>query len=400
MKVIQINSVCGFGSTGNICIDISNGLNERGHQSKIVYGQLNSDYIDSYKFGYTCENHLHNIQSRIFGLQGYGSLFGTIQLIKFLKVERPDIIHLHNLHGNYLNIDLLFKFLSKLDIPIFWTLHDCWPFTGKCAHYTDVKCQKWKVECNNCPQISSYPPSLILDRSQKMFRDKKQLFTSLKNLIIIPVSNWLADQVKNSFLGVFPIHPVYNWVNHDIFKPNSNKIKKSGNVDLQILSVSAFWKKDSNKVLDLLKLASCLPENISLKIIGLLDSGILLPKNIEHLPFIGDPNSLAKVYSNSDIYLHLSTEDTFGKVIAEAMSCGTPCIVYNSTACPEILGYEAGVVVDARNIEQILNAINLIRQNNIEYYQTKGRNRVLDLFDIKTNVGKIISMYEDSQRFQ
>lgn len=400
MKVIQINSVCGFGSTGNICIDISNGLKEQGYECKIAYGQLYSDYLDSYKFGHTYENHLHNLKSRILGLQGYGSTHGTIRLIKFLVSENPDIIHLHNLHGNYLNIELLFNFLGKLDIPIFWTMHDCWPFTGKCAHYSDIKCQKWKVECNICPQISTYPPSLIFDRSRKMYRDKKQLFTSLKNLNIITVSNWLATQVKESYLGIFPAYPIYNWVNHDIFKPDFNTIDKGKKNNIHILSVSAYWKKGSNKLTDLIKLSSFLPENISLKIIGALDSGITLPKNIEHLPFIRDQFSLAKVYSSCDIYLHLSTEDTFGKVIAEAMSCGIPCVVYNSTACPEVLGNEAGVVVEPRNIDQILEAIQHITQQGSELYKINGRKRVLDHFDLKTNVNRIINMYEASLRLQ
>ena len=398
MKVLMINSVSGYGSTGSICVDIAMELERQGHECFIAYGQISRGYHNEFKIGTTLENHLHNVGSRLLGKQGYFTKHGTKKLVAFIKDYNPDVIHLHNLHGNYLNLEILFEYLIAVQKPVVWTLHDCWAFTGKCVYFTDVSCEKWKSECYDCPQIKKYPPSLFLDQSQVMFRNKKRWFTGLNNATILPVSKWLASEVAFSFLSKYKIEPIYNWINHAIFYPKVDEnVAANYNFDsgkFTILCVSGFWNKNDVRFQDLVKLANSLDENYQIIVVGQMEAPNLLPFNCTYIPYINGKEELAKIYNFADVYVHLSTEDTFGLVIAEAMSCGTPVIVYDVTACPEIVGDNCGYKVPKRNISEIQKAIEIVKQNTKSYYSESCRNHVLSNFDIETNVNKIISVYK------
>jgi len=400
MKVLLINTVSGYGSTGSTCEDIANVLESQGHECYIAYGQLTTTYNKSFKIGTVIENHLHNLGSRVLGKQGYFTKNGTNNLIQYIKKVNPDVINLHNLHGNYLNLEILFDYLIAVQKPVVLSLHDCWAFTGKCSHYTDVQCYKWQSQCENCPQVQKYPPSLFFDQSKTMFADKKKWFRSLNKLTVIPVSNWLAGEVSNSFLNKYPIMTVHNWINHKIFKDNNDKDSFATQYNLDsnkftILLVSAGWDKTDVKWHDALKLASVLTEEMQVIMIGNVEDTNLLPKNIMHIKYLNGKAELAKAYSFADVYVHLSTEDTFGKVIAEAMSCGTPAIVYDATACPEILGVRCGYVVEKRNIKQIIEAIATIKENRKSFYSENCRRHVVENFDFNANVNKLIAIFKE-----
>ncbi|WP_313252531.1 glycosyltransferase [Empedobacter sp.] len=394
----MINTVAGYGSTGSICEDIANLLEQQGHECYIAYGQLSTSYHKSFKIGTRIENHLHNVGSRLIGKQGYFSKSGTKNLISYIENVKPDIIHLHNLHGNYLNLQILFEYFIKVQIPIVYTLHDCWAFTGKCAHFTDVQCYKWKTQCYSCPQLKKYPPSLFFDYSKDMYVDKKNWFTSIQKMNIIPVSNWLASEVEQSFLKKYPITPIYNWVNHSIFKETIDReVIKRYNIDenkFTIVLVSAIWDTKDVKWQDALKLATMIDKDIQILMIGNVSSPKLLPKNIKHIPYVNGKEELAKIYSISDVYIHLSTEDTFGKVIAEALSCGTPAIVYNSTACPEIIDNTSGYVVEKRNVKEVYEAVLKIKEKGRIFFSKNCRERVIKEFDLKTNIDLTIQVYK------
>ncbi len=402
MKVLMINSVAGFGSTGSICVDIANELARQGSEGFIAYGQINRGFKNVFKIGTVIENHLHNLGSRILGNQGYYTRSGTKKLVKFIEKYNPDVIHLHNLHGNYLNLEILFEYLIKVQKPIVWTLHDCWAFTGKCTYFTDVACGKWQSECHKCPQIHKYPPSIYFDRSRMMFKDKKKWFTALKNVTILPVSHWLASEVEKSFLNKYNIQPIYNWINHDIFKPSEqNDVAASYNLDANkftILCVSAFWNKNDVRFQDLLKLAQTVGDHYQIVVVGKMEAPKLLPSNCSYFSYINGKDELAKLYNFADVYVHLSTEDTFGLVIAEAMSCGTPVIVYDVTACPEIVGEGCGYKVEKRNIAEIVNRIKLVEKDGKNFYSMNCRQHVLKNFDISTNINDILNVYKNALR--
>ena len=297
----MINSVSGYGSTGTICEDIASEVESQGHECFIAYGQATTNYKKSFKIGTILENHFHNLGSRIFGKQGYFTKNGTKKLLNYIDSINPDIIHLHNLHGNYLNLPLLFDYLIKLNKPIVWTFHDCWAFTGKCAHYTDVACYKWQSHCNQCPQTKKYPPSLFLDKSKLMFSDKKKWFTSIQNLTVITVSNWLEIEVKKSFFKSYPIKTIYNWVDTEIFKPvNSKDVITEYGLDTNkftILLVSAYWNENDVKWIDLLALSALVSNDVQLIVIGHVENKTKLPKNIFHINYINSKIKLAQLYS-------------------------------------------------------------------------------------------------------
>jgi putative colanic acid biosynthesis glycosyltransferase len=398
MKVLMINTVCGYGSTGTICTDIASVLQEQGHECFIAYGQGTTSFKNSIKIGWTVENHIHNISSRVTGKQGYFSEKGTKKLVAFIRNYNPDIIHLHNLHGNYLNLQILFEYLIEVQKPVVWTLHDCWAFTGKCAHYTDVSCYKWQTQCNNCPQIKEYPPSLVFDRSKVMYEDKKKWFTSLNNLTIIPVSHWLEKEVEKSFFKNNTIVPIYNWVDHSIFKPTNEDVKDQYGIDSKkfiILGVSAGWSVSNNRLKDFIKLSKVIDDDMQIVLVGKVTNKKDIPSSLIHIPYVNGTEELANIYSGANVYVHVSTEDTFGKVIAEALSCGTPAIVYNSTACSEIIGKGCGYVVKKRNVNQILDATLKIKEHSKEQYSEQCRNHVIANFDYNTNINKTINRYKN-----
>lgn len=397
MKVLMVNSVCGVGSTGTICTDIAHALSQRGHECYIAYGQGKTTYTQSYKIGTKLGTNFHNLGSRLLGNQGYYSKEATKKFINYIKDLNPDVIHLHNLHGNYINLNLLFDFLSNFAGTVLWTLHDCWAFTGKCAHYTDVQCFKWQTQCEQCPQLSTYPPSIYFDRSKMMFLDKKKRMNSLDNITIHTVSGWLLNEAKKSFLKEKRIEMVYNWVDTKTFKPHYDiDYIKSLNIPTDkftVLLVSASWDPGTVKFEDMLILAKSLGSDMQIVLVGSCDDKKRIPDNCRCIDYLGSKDQLAQLYSFSNVYVHLSTEDSFGKVIAEAMSCGTPAVVYDSTACAEIVGQNCGYVVEKRNIPMVLEAVNKIKAHSKEKYSNHCRSYVLENFEMGNNINKIIELY-------
>lgn len=385
----MINTVCGTGSTGKICTEIAEVLKSEGHECIIGYGQGTTTYENAYKIGGKLENHLHNACSRLLGKQGYFSKKGTFKLIEQLKLEKPDVIHLHNLHGNYLHLDTLFDYLKEFQGKIVWTLHDCWAFTGKCAHYTDAKCFKWKSECFACPQYKQYPPSIFLDRTREMFADKKRWYNPLK-IEIVTVSEWLRKEVAQSpILGGKKIHRIYNWVDSEVFKPGEINVEETK----KILLISAFWNNDAAKTNRLLDFCNKLQSRFEITVVGKIsDTNKENLNEVTFIEHISSSETLAELYSKADVYVHLSTEDTFGLVIAEAMSCGTPVVAFDSTACAEIVGSNAcGEIINKEQspVEAVIKILSVDK----ERYSQNCRKSVLENFN-KPNIQKYIDLYQ------
>lgn len=398
MKILYINSVSGYGSTGGTISDLYDTLICEGYNCSIAYGQKSYNVDRDFKIGSKFENHMHNVLSRITGMQGYFSKNGTNNLVEFIKANKPDIIHLHNLHGNYLNLDILFQYLTNSAIPIVWTLHDCWAFTGKCSHYTEVQCMKWQTHCHHCPQIKKYPPSVFIDKSDVMFNDKIRWVQSLQNLTIVTVSKWLENQVRKSFLKDFPIITIYNWIDLSIFNPNYEKINKKYHFDEDkfiVLGMSAGWEEDNVKTKDFLKLASLLDDSMQLILIGGNKEIKNLPKNVIHIRYIHDKKALAAIFATAGVYVHLGLEDTFGKVIAESMACGTPVIAYNSTVYPEIVNEGCGFIVEPRNIEMIIRKVQKVKSLGKNFFSQKCIDYVRRNFGMEDKTQEHIKLYKN-----
>lgn len=399
MKVLQINVTCGHGSTGVIATEIAERLEYRGHEAYIAYGQGTTSYLKSYKIGSKFENKLHAlIYTRILGKEGYGTYVGTKKFLKWVDFVKPDIIQVHNLHSNFLNFPMFFKYVKEKNIPIVYSLFDCWAFTGKCTHFTEEGCRKWETQCGNCPQLkNSGPKTWFFDRTQSLYKVKKNLFTSLPSLNIIVCSNWLKREVKKSFLSKYPIHMIYNWIDTKKFKEwHDDSIYSRYGLDKNkkiLVSVSAIWNDMTTRYTDALRLAEILPDDYQLVIVGNLTSKRIPRRNIVHINFVHGTDELSKLYSAALAFVGFSVEDTFGKVFAEAMLCGTPAVVFNATACPEVVG-DIGYVVEPHNVVEMLDKVNEISKNGRLYYSERCKQHVIKNYNYDINVGKYIDLYE------
>lgn len=368
MNVAYINAVCGTGSTGSICEDLSEGLINEGNYCTIYYGNGESTNPLAKKITSNWAVKCHAFFSRVSGWQGYGSIFATCKLLIKIRREKFDIVHLHNLHGNFIHIPMLLHYLKKNEIPTIITLHDCWFYTGKCTHYTECACYKWQNDCGNCTQLKKDIPSYFFDKTKQMLNTKRKLYDSFDKLGIIAVSDWIRKEAGKSILKNNNIVTIYNWVDLQKFYPRDNVDKKNEG-KFTVLGVSAKWTNNMPKLKDFIEIARILPEDVRVVLIGKMDSDIILPTNIVNIPYVQDQNELALYYSNADVYVHLSREDSFGKVIVEAMACGTPVIVYNSTACPELVGCECGFVADVGDLDTVCDSILKIKITGSEKYK-------------------------------
>ena len=399
-KLLQINTVINSGSTGHIAEEIGQLAIQRGWESYIAYGrnERRSDSI-KIKIGNKQSVYLHVLKTRLFDKHGFGSKKATKRFIREIELIKPDIIHLHNIHGYYINIELLFNYLSGLNIPIVWTLHDCWSFTGHCAHFEYVKCAKWKQSCHSCPQKSNYPASRFCDNSKNNQKAKRILFTSVSNITIVSVSKWLNNLISNSFLSNYTRKIIYNGINTNIFFPRSShavratySIKES---DFMIIGVASTW--DYRKGLsDFIHLSQLIDAEIKIVLVGVADKQKkLLPKNIIAINRTENQEKLAELYSIADVVLNLSYEESFGLTTVEGFACGTPSIVYNCTASPELITDETGFVVEANDFQGIIRAINTIKEKGKSYYSESCKKRVADLYDKDTQYNKYIDLYEE-----
>jgi len=317
---------------------------------------------------------------------GFASRKATKQLINKIEELKPDVINLHNIHGYYVNIEILFDYLKKINIPVVWTFHDCWPFTGHCSYFDSVACEKWKTHCQNCPKKSFYPKSLLIDNSFKNFSDKKQIFNQLDNLHIITPSNWLKNLVKQSFLSKFPVSCIHNGIDLSKFNPveNVEKLIQKWNLKdkIIVLGVASIW--DRRKGLDdFISLSNKLSDTYQIILIGLTKKQIAqLPKNIIGIERTESIEELAEYYSLAKVFVNPTYQDNFPTTNIEALACGTPVVTYNTGGSPEAIDKETGIVVEKGNVNDLKTAIERVTSAKTEYYdKEKCRKRAEKHFD-------------------
>jgi glycosyltransferase involved in cell wall biosynthesis len=389
VRILQINSVVNSGSTGRIAEEIGNVLLEHGHESYIAYGRNQQpSQSQLIKIGNQNDIYLHGVQTLLFDKHGLASKKATKNFLKVIDEIRPDIIGLHNLHGYYINYPLLFNYLKERNIPVTWTFHDCWPFTGHCAHFMRVNCEKWKTHCNQCPLSQAYPKSFI-DRSYLNFEDKKEAFIGHPNLTIITPSFWLKEIVQKSFLKEYSIEVIHNGIDLEIFHPKEQNTKQK-----IVLGVASTWG-DQKGLLDFKKLRDKLPLEVEIVLIGLSESQIKgLPKGIIGIRRTENVVELAEWYSKASVFVNPTYVDNFPTTNIEALACGTPVITYNTGGSPEAINPETGVVVDKGDVAGIVQAIrNLEAKDQIEL-SSKCVQRAEKRFDKKHRYLDYLNIFE------
>lgn len=393
MRVLEINVVCGIRSTGRICTDLADVLHKEGHQCMIAYGREKvSEKYKQYtiKIGNDIDVNWHVLMSRLFDRSGFESKRATEKLIKKIKTYDPDIIHLHNIHGYYINIKILFDYLKKSGKKIIWTLHDCWSYTGHCSYYTVAKCEQWKEQCLHCSQIKEYPTCILRGNVKKNYNRKKDIFTGVPNMTLVTPSRWLADQVKQSFLAEYPIIVIPNGIDLAQFKPTRSEFRKKYHLEEKIivLGVATAWG-DRKGYIEFCKLADCLSEEYQVVLVGMTKKQLkLLPKNILGLERTNDISELADIYSSSDVFINLGKEETMGLTTVEAMACGTPVVVSNMSAIPEVVEKNSGIILNSLKEEEIIQGIKRVvtnrysgmLQNASKYEKEKQYKKYMELY--------------------
>lgn len=395
MKVLQINAVYKIRSTGRIVFELHQFLLKNGIESYVACSDGN-DSDEIYLIGSDYEKKLHALMSRLTGLQGYFSRKGTKKLIKYVEQIKPDIVHLGNLHANYVNLPMLLRYLAQHDIGTVITLHDCWFFTGKCMHYMVVKCQKWKEGCNLCPQLRVDNKSWFFDRTSKIWKDKKAGIEAIPRLAVIGVSDWITNEARGSLLGRAKIiRRIYNWIDLDTFRyVGSDKQREEWHLEgrFVILGVANRWSL--RKGLDMfIRLAEKIESNKRIVLVGELPE-CRLPGNIIHIPSTNQVQKLVKYYSMADVFLQLSLEETFGKVTAEALACGTPVITIDSTANGELVSDACGVILKNLEITEIVDALHEVEKHGKSYYKDTCREFAENNFDLIERAKDYVNIYQ------
>lgn len=398
MKVLQINTTVSSSSTGRITEEIGKVLISNGHESYVAFGRGDRPSQSKLiRIGNQRDIIRHQFKSALFDRHGFGSVKATRKLIKEIDKINPDAIGLHNLHGYYLNVELLFEYLHIIDKPVIWTLHDCWSFTGHCSYFDDINCNKWITGCFSCPKTRKYPSSYLLDKSKKNFQDKRLLFTKLAKLNIIVYSQWLKGLVEKSFLKIHPVYHIFNGIDLDVFKPSFNtEIRKKYNIKdgKIILGVANIW--DLRKGLDDFKqLYKHLEQDQILVLVGLSKKQIEeLPLGIVGVAKTESVSDLAALYSEAEVFVNPTWLDNFPTTNIEALACGTPVVTYNTGGSPESIDQDTGLVVDKGNLPGLANAIKIISQKGKNNYLDACRLRAERLFDKRHRYSDYIDLFQ------
>ena len=356
MIIAQINATCGAGSTGKICISVSELLSENGAENYIFYSSGSSDYPLGIKYANEIAIKIQTLVSRISGNYGFEARSITERLIKELERISPNIIHIHNIHSHSCNLEILFKYIKEKNIKVYWTFHDCWAFTGYCPYFDMIGCDKWKTECNNCPQSGQF--SWFFDRSEYLYNKKKSVIEGTDLTIITP-SQWLAGLVKESFFKDYPVKVINNGIDLNVFKPTDSDFRKKHNLENKYMVLGVAFGWGARKGLDVfIELSKRLPENYQIVLVGTDDNvDKQLPGNIISIHRTQNQKELAEIYTAADVFANPTREEVLGLVNIESLACGTPVVTFKTGGSPECIDATCGSVVEKNDIDGMTNEV-------------------------------------------
>lgn len=377
-RILYINGVSGFSSPGKITADLSR---SKEYDSLVCYGRK-KDYenINSYKFTTFFENCVGALRTILFDNNLSICSAATKRLIRKIKEFEPDIIHLQVLHGYYLNVEMLFKFLKEYNKPVVWTMHDCWSFTGYCPHFDYANCNQYKTKCTKCPYDFSYPFSLFKQNVEKEFEVKKKLFNSLDNLTIVVPSKWLETKIKESFLSNCKVVVINNGI--DYLDKDYKKNEK-----FNIIAVASYWTKEKGKD-ELKKIIPLIDDDINITIVGDLKDNDQIFNRCKLVGRLLNRDDLMKEYSEAHVFMNLTLQDNFPTVNIESLSCGTPVVTYNTGGSAEVINDDTGIIIDKYGYETFAKTINDLKNNYYfdsnkikEYAKKYSKETMLDKYN-------------------
>lgn len=367
MKIIEINAM-NFGSTGFIMENIAQTANAQGNEVCCMF-PLRNGYPELKRHDLVIRGkqsvRLNGYVEKLFGLNDCLSYFSTKRMIRRMKRIKPDIIHLHVIHGSYLNLKLLFNYLSSSNTKVIWTLHDCWSFTGHCPYFLLAKCEKWKDECHHCPVPRIYP-KMYIDTSRMMYHLKQKYFNSVTDMTLVTPSAWLANLTRQSFLHKYPVKVINNGINLEIFKQRDNDFReRNGITDDQYVVLGIAFGWGERKGFDVfMKLANELDSNYKIVLVG-TDETIdeIIPKNVISIHRTNNQQELAEIYSAADVFANPTREDNFPTTNLEALACGTPVVTFDTGGSPEAIDESCGIVVPCDDLDAFHKSIIFVCEN-------------------------------------
>ncbi|GHV73887.1 glycosyl transferase [Spirochaetia bacterium] len=397
--LFQICSSVNWGSVDRIAEQIGQIAILDGWESYITYARYHLPSKSKViKIGNKLDVYWHGINSRLFDNHCLKSTSATKKLITQIKTIKPDIIQIHNIHGYFLNMCVLFDYLSKIEIPIVWVFHDCWSMTGHCAHFDAIGCKKWITGCYECPQKRGYPASIFLDKSKRNYALKKELFNNVSNMTIVPVSNWLGEIVRKSFLNQYPLQIIQNGIDVDIFSMQTDldTIRKKYNMENKfiILGVTNTWEKRKG-LEDFISLNEIIDHyNYKIVLVGLNKRQLKeLPEDIIGIERTNNVQKLVEFYSFADVFLNPTYQDTFPTTNLESLACGTPVITYYTGGSVESISEDTGFVIKQGDINGIYETIKKIKEKGKLFYSSNCRKRAISHYDKKNRFKDYMNLY-------
>lgn len=402
MRIAFVNSVAGFGSTGRIVWQLSQ---LPGVQGRIYFGRKdNLTDADVFRITRKAGNLEHAFCTFFMDRQGFCNTSETEKMVENLKNFRPDLVHLHNLHGYYLNCETLFRYLKESGVPVVWTFHDCWPFTGHCAHYDSLDCDRWKTKCQHCPGTMRYPFTINGSQVPVMYEKKKEVFCSLSpnQLSIVTPSNWLEDQVRMSFLGSQYIRTIHNGIDHSSFHYVQSDFRSVHHLenDFLILAVAGVWNHEKG-LDDLVRWSHQMKDHQKLIVVGGPKHALKKfdPAHTITIPYVNGTEELCRIYSAADVMVNLTLEDTFPTVNLEAQACGTPVLTYQTGGSPESITPKTGMVIEKGNLESMIQNAEKIQNQEI-IFSSPDCMRNARRFDVRNMLNSYRALYEEKTGLQ
>lgn len=402
--LLQINPVLRVNtSTGRIMQEIGELAMQHGWRSCIAYSKgrdgIKSCQSEVIPVGNKWSTIWHGLETRLFDRHGLASNEATRLFVKQIQELKPDVIHIHNIHGYFLNYQILFDFLAKSNIPVVWTVHDCWLYTGHCYYYSYAGCNKWQTGCGHCPQKREFPASWLIDRSHQNYEDKKQAFTSLPldQLTIVPVSEWIREEMQYSFFRNNQFHVIHNGINTNIFNiynPEQVKQKYELNGKHILLGVASIWSREKGFD-DCIQMADLLHPDEMLVLVGVRpEQQKRLKKNMLGIPRTENIHQLAELYAAADAFINPTWQDNYPTVNLEAIACGTPVVTYRTGGSIEAITDQTGFIVPQGNVKEMLEAARLISQRGKAYYQQPCRTYALENFRKEDRYQDYLDLYD------
>jgi glycosyltransferase involved in cell wall biosynthesis len=397
MKVLQINAVYGYASTGTIVKQIQDSCNDNNISAYVAFSKgAGESNKYTYEIGSYVDHKIHALLSRIGGKQAYYSYFATKRLIRYIKRLKPDIVHLHNLHSNYINLNLLLKHIAKTKIATVVTMHDCWYFTGGCFHYANAGCLKWKKKCGNCPKQRQDTPALFYDASDKILRDRAKYLNAIPRLTLVGCSKWISDECRQSLIGSRDIRTIYNGFDLDVFHPKESRIRRELNIEdkFVVLGPASKWLSEVNSQ-TYEYFVNHLASDMVLVLFGCDKIDSHLPSNVIQIGFIHSKDKMAELYSMADVLVNCSREDTLSSINIEAQACGTPVVTYEATGSKETVDGKCGFYTQTGNYAELFDKVKYVNRVGKNNLKNECIQFVKEKFELNSNYLKYIDLYKE-----